>query len=127
MIITRIIFIVLSYVLAHYLSWYFGSIYFGVFPGLLGGGFFPDDAAKSFMGISLALVVLSTFSLTAVGGRSIYWWIGIALIPAILFEVLIDPLHIYFPIILGLIAWGLGHIANKTLKKLAPGVMAKIS
>ena len=67
------------------------------------------------------------FLLIGFGSNHKLWWIGIALIPAILFEVLIDPLHIYFPIVLGLIAWGLGYLANKALWKLVPGVMAKIS
>ena len=122
----RIALVILSYVLAYYLSWYFGSLYFSVFPSLLGGGFFPDDAAKSFMGISLALVALISLSITTVGGAHKYWWIGVALVPAILFEVVIDPLHLYFPIALGLIVWGLGKMANKTLRKVAPSFMSKI-
>ncbi|MBI5457029.1 hypothetical protein HY969_04810 [Candidatus Kaiserbacteria bacterium] len=115
--------ILLSYILAYYLSWHVGALYFSVFPGLLGGGFFPDDAARSFIGIPIALVVFVAFCITFLGGKHKYWWIGISLIPAILFEIVIDPLHIYFPIILGLIAWGLATIAHKTLKKYAPGLI----
>ncbi len=55
-----------------------------------------------------------------------YWRTGIALISAFLFEVLIDPLHIYVPIILGDVAWGLGVLANKALWKIAPGLMTKL-
>ena len=126
--VTRAGFVILSYVLAYYLSWYFGTLYISIFSDIIGGtGFFPGDVARSLVGMPAALIVLVVSCITTVGGKHKYWWIGVALIPAILFELLIDPLHIYFPIILGVIAWGLGTLANKALHKLAPGIMAKIS
>lgn len=90
------------------------------------GGFFGFD-----LGILVWIVFLyiffATILLTVLGGRYKYWWIGISLLPAILFEIAIDPLHIYFPIILGLIAWGLGTMAHKVLQKLYPSFISKIS
>ena len=125
--VTRLTLIVLSFVLAYYLSWLFGALYLSIFSDIIGGtGFFPADAARSLIGAAAALITLVIFSITTVGGRNMYWWIGIALIPAILFEALIDPLHIYFPIFLGLITWSLARIAHKALNKFAPGLMARL-
>ncbi len=87
----------------------------------------PIAATEWFAGLPLAMIFLIVFSLNFAGGRNKWWWIIIPLLPAILFEIFIDPLHIYIPIILGLIAWGLGTMANKTLRKLAPSYMAKIA
>jgi len=83
------------------------------------GGFFGFDLGI-LVWIAFLYIFFITMFLTVLGGRHQYWWIGIFLVPAILFELTIDPLHIFFPIILGLIAWGLGTMANKTLQKLAP-------
>jgi hypothetical protein len=42
------------------------------------------------------------------------------LLPAVLFEVAFDLLHIYFPIAIGLIGWALGRGINFVIKKTNP-------
>ena len=119
--------VVTSYVFAYYLASFFGIVYGMIFPESLGGGSFISTSATQWLaGLPLAATFFVVLFQGMIGQRNMYWWIGVALIPAILFELLIDPLHIYFPIVLGLIAWGLGIMANKILNKLAPGLMAKI-
>lgn len=116
-----------AYLLAFYLAGFFGAAYGIVFPKSLGGGSLISVAATEWIrGISLGLIFLVTFGLSLSNGRNIWWWIGIAAAPAIIFEILLDPLHIYVPIILGLIAWQLGAMTNKALWKLVPGFMGKI-
>ena len=118
--------VVVAYVVSYFVSPYFAQVYLVFSSSSLGGTFITPAAAEVIVGIPLGLTVLVVLLLTALGGKKQWWWIGIALIPAILFEVLIDLLHIYFPIILGLIACGLGMLAHKALQKLAPGFMTKI-
>jgi len=94
--------------------------------GICSGGFFGFDLSI-LRWMSVSYIFFIVFLLITFGRGRVHLWIGISLIPAILFEVLIDPLHIYFPIAIGLVAWGLGHLANKALRKLAPEFMARIS
>lgn len=122
----RILGILVSYVLSYLLSWYFGTLYFAVFPNLLGGGFFSDNAARSLVGLPLALIFLATLILTTIGRKHKYWWIGIALIPAILFEIAVDPIHIYFPIALGVVGWAAGLGVHKLLRLYTPGLLTRL-
>ena len=122
----RFIAIVLSFTLSYFIAFYFGILYGLLSSGSLGGSFVSTEAAEWIAGFPLALIFLVTFSIHMIGGRKIWWWTVIPLLPVIIFEVVFDPFHIYFPIILGLIAWGLGTLAHKTLKKLAPSFMGKM-
>lgn len=124
----RLVLTVVSYALAYYLASFFGIAYGAIFPEFLGGGsFIPTSAVQWLAGLPLAAVFFVVFFQLIVGKRNVWLWVIIASVPAFLFELVIDPWHIYFPIILGLIAWGLGTMAHKTLSKLAPSFMAKIS
>src|SRR3989339_453237 len=90
------------------LGWLVSSILFAVFFGRLyyylgfskGGGLFSS------------YIFFLTLLFTAFGGTKKYWWIGIALIPAVLFEVAFDLQHIYFPVAVGLVGWLLGKGVN---------------
>ena len=124
----RLLTIIAMYVLAYYVALYFGMAYGYLFPRSLGGGsLIPVAATEWIRGISLALIFLTVLSFNLLKGKGKWWWITIASSPAILLELWLDPLHIYVPIALALIGWGLGYLANKALWKLAPGVMAKIA
>ncbi len=94
--------------------------------GTCTGGFFGFD-----LGVLIWMMLIYAFGagllLTAFGGKRKYWWIGAALAPVFLFQVTIDLDHVYLLIIWSLIAWLLGTITNKTLTKLAPALMGKIS
>ncbi len=60
------------------------------------------------IGLPLAYIFSLTLLFTAFGGAKKYWWIGVALIPAVFFEVYFDLQHLYFPIAIGLVAWLVG-------------------
>ena len=125
---TRLTLIVLSYVAALVVAYYFGFVYAYLFPNALAGGFIGDpDTLIWIAGYPLAIVFLLTFGIHALGGHHIWWWNVVPLAPAILFELVLDPLHLYLPIITGVVAWGLGILANKMLWRFAPEVMAKLS
>lgn len=96
-------------VLAYFLSTYFGVLYENLIGSLRGS--FVD--LRSVFGLPLSYAFLLTLLFTAFGGSKKYWWIGILLIPAVIFEVYFDLSHIYFPIILGLGGWLLGFLARK--------------
>lgn len=124
---TRLLLVVTSYILSYFLAWYFGYIYMVFSSSSLGGTFITPSVGQWLVGAPLALIVLITFLLNVIGGKNKWWWIIISLIPAILFEVFLDPFHVYIPALTGLIAWGLGTMAHKVLQKLAPSFMSKIS
>ena len=123
----RIFLVVFAYALAYFLAWYLGSVYSYLFPRSLGGGSIISVTAMEWIvGYPLAVIFTLTFLLNTLGHIKKWWWVIISLLPVIALELIYDPPHIYFPIILGLIAWGLGTLAHKILQKLAPGFMAKI-
>ena len=126
-ILVRILLVVFSYMAMIFVAPYFGLMYEYFFPNAVGGTWIGAPSAWLWLiGYPLGLIFLLTFLMHFQGRRHVWWWNIIALAPAILFEVVLDPFHIYFPIILGVIAWRLGTLANKALWKRAPGVMAKI-
>lgn len=126
-IIVRFLLVVFSYAVAILTAAYFGQFYDYLTPESSGGSFIgTPDAWNWLIGYPLGLIFLLTFLMHAQGRKHVWWWNVIALVPAIAFEILFDPLHIYFPIVLGVVAWWLGTMANKALWKLAPGFMAKL-
>ena len=50
---------------------------------------------------------------TAFGDSKKYWWIGILLIPAVIFELYFDSERIYIPIVAGLLGWLIGFAIYK--------------
>src|SRR3989344_2306959 len=102
--------VVASYILSYLAAPYFAYVYAIFSSSTLGGTYITPAAAETIVGVPLGLIVLLVFLLTAIGGKNRWWWIGVAIAPAVLFELLLDPLHIYIPIILGVIAWGLGYL-----------------
>lgn len=70
------------------------------------------------VGFPLSYVFFLTLIFTAFGGDKKYWWIGILLIPAAIFEIYFDLEHIYFPITIGLVGWFLGFLTGQTLRYL---------
>lgn len=123
----KLLLVVLAYILAIFVGVYFGVFYNYLFPSASGGSFIGDpDTLNWLIGYPLAVLFLLTFLMYAQGRKHVWWWVGVAAAPAILFEILLDPLHVYIPMILGLIASWLGTLANKALLKLAPKFMAKL-
>ena len=77
----------------------------------------PSYAYDFFDGFSLVYTFFLALLFTAFGGSKKYWWIGVLLIPAVIFEIYFDFSHIYFPVILGLAGWLLGWVVSKLLSR----------
>lgn len=75
----------------------------------------PSYTYNFFDGFPLVYIFFLILLFTAFGGNKKYWWIGILLIPAVIFEVYFDLAHIYFPIALGILGWLLGWAVSKLL------------
>src|SRR3989338_4470755 len=102
-----VLLLVASILCGYFLSMRFGILYDHLFPGSLGSGL-STDAAYSIFGTPLAYIFFLTLLFTTFGDKKKYWWIGILLIPALWFEISFDLQHLYFPILLGLLGWGIG-------------------
>ena len=112
--IKNIFLLVLSLAGGYLLGRLFSTIYLNFFPG--SGGSFIDGRALIALPLNYIFSIFVLF--TAFGDSKKYWWIGILLLPAILFELYFDLIHIYFPIVVGLAGWGLGLGVEKVVAKL---------
>lgn len=112
---------ILTLILTYFFAIYFGNVYVHFFPQATGGSIgdigISASAGMELIGLPLVYAFFLTLLFTAFGGVKKYWWIGIFLIPAILFEVAFDFSHVYFPILLGLGGWTLGWGISKILPK----------
>ena len=110
----NVLIVVISVLLSFVLADATGNLYLKVFPKESAGSFV---GSVSLIGLPLAYIFSLILLFTAFGGTKKYWYIGIGLVPAVLFEVAFDWQHIYFPIALGLIAWVLGRGLGGLIKK----------
>ena len=60
------------------------------------------------IGAVLSYIFFLFLLFTAFGGPGKYLWSGLLSVPALAFSLYFDPLHIYFPIALGIIGWMIG-------------------
>ena len=109
-ILKNILLLAAVFIVTFILSSTVGKFYFYLFPAEKSGGILSlsDDAVYVLRGLSLSYIFFLAIFFIIFGDTKKYWWIGFALIPAVLFEVAFDLRHIYFPIIIGLIGWALG-------------------
>lgn len=111
---------VATIVVATVLSYSFGKIYhlsLNIKQGF--SSFIVSESVNYYViGFFLAYLLFLTLLFTAFGDSKKYWWIGVLLIPAALFEIYFDLEHIYIPIIIGLIGWVIGFGISKLTKKL---------
>ena len=120
--------IVLAYAIGYFTAPFFGLLYSALSPELVGGGSNLSNSFTQWLaGLPLAIIFFLSLFQATLSRENNSMWIGISAVPVLLIEFVIDPLHIYFPIILGVIAWILGTIAHKILTQLAPSFMSKIS
>lgn len=120
--------IVSSYLVAVYTAVYWGEIYGYLFPAASSGGLIGDpDTLNWIRGYSLAVIPLLTTLIHLIGGKHVWRWNIIALLPVLLFEIMFDPLHIYFPLLIGASAWGVGTAVNKLMQQYVPTLLTKIS
>ncbi|MDP2676645.1 MAG: hypothetical protein Q8O83_03095 [bacterium] len=116
--INKFILFILVLILSSIFAGWFGRLYLHIFnidPGF--STFFVPDVIGDFIdGISSSFIFFLLLLFTAFGGEKKYRWIGILLVPVLIFELLFDLVHIYFPIAVGVIAWGLGMLLFKFLQ-----------
>ena len=87
-----------------------------IYDGLFGVDSFFSFNPIPLIGLPLIYIFSVALLFTAFGGAKKYWWIGILLIPAAIFEIYFYFKHIYFPILLGIGGWTLGYVALKSSK-----------
>ena len=90
----------------------FGEFYSRIFDA--SGGFVDVTAL---IGLPLSYIFFLTLLLTAFGGNKKYWWLGILLIPATAFELYFDFDHLYFPVLIGAVGWGIGFGVGRLAQK----------
>jgi len=99
-------------ILTYFLSYNFGVLYNKF---IYSGSTFVD--LTGVVGIPLSYIFFLILLFIAFGGRKKYWWIGVLLIPAIVFEVYFDFSHLYFPIVVGFAGWFLGFSLRKIINR----------
>jgi|SRR3989344_5779107 len=77
----------------------------------------PEYWYYFFDGIIFSYTFFLFLLFTAFGGKGKYWWMGIAILPALAFELYFDLPHIYFPIALGIVGWVIGFGVQKITGK----------
>ena len=109
----------LSLLLTFLTAYFFGLIFHKVYPIPPGFDSFiaPSSLSRFFDGFVSAYAFFIFILFIIFGDTKKYWWIGFALIPAVLFEVAFDLRHIYFPIAIGLVAYALGRGIELAIKK----------
>ncbi len=95
----------------------FGRVYQLFIPQNTGLFIVSQEFIDLFIGLPLSYIFSLTLLLTAFGGSKKYWWLGVLLIPAAAFEIYFDFEHIYFPILIGLVAWLAGAGISVILQK----------
>jgi hypothetical protein len=126
-ILKNILCVIVAAPLAFALSSFLGSLYCNSVGGCSAG-----IAAVNFapiVGLMLGYFFLVPFLMSSLNTSGKYWWIVIFTMPILGWALYIDTRVMQiFPLVLSMIAGILlGTIAHKTLQKLAPGFMAKIS
>lgn len=97
--------------ISYFLSKYTGDLYSKLFKQ---SGTWID--LRGLVGLPLVYIFFLILLFTAFGGAKKYWWIGVLLIPALAFELYFDLAHIYFPVALALLGWGIGFGVSKLMK-----------
>ncbi len=114
--IKNILLLVVAIALSYFTADYFGGWYDKFSPqydNTLGVG---KDMLKSLVGSPFAYIFFTTLLLQSFGFGNRNKWTLWLLAPALLFFASGDLKHIYLPIILGLIAFGLAFVARKIFK-----------
>lgn len=108
--------IVLGTVFSYITFEFFGNLYISITrptDSFLGAG------VTIIMGIPVAYLLFTFFLTPLIFPTSNKWLFVILSIPAIAFEIMFDPLHIYFPFIFGFIGLGLGLIVRNLYARYA--------
>lgn len=118
-IIRNIVLLISVFVLSIVVGRWFGQMYYSslnITQGL--SGFIVSESVNYYItGFILAFFLFIFLLFASFGDAKKYWWIGVLLIPAVIFELYFDLEHIYVPIIIGLIGWVIGFAVSKIISK----------
>lgn len=119
--------VILAGVVAYYLSVFTGSLYCNRVGNCSAGIASVDFTAV--MGLLLGYFLFVPIFLALFGAKGKNWWIAVLTLPIFTWTIYMDiRLMQLMPLVLSAVAgFLLGTIAHKTLQKLAPAFMAKIS
>jgi len=117
-IVKNILLLIVVFVLSYFTAPYFGAVYDNFIPGSLDAGAWIGtlEAWQSIIGFPFAYIFFTTLLFQSLGFGNRNKWTLWLLVPVLLFFASGDIQHIYLPIILGLIAFGLAWIIRKILK-----------
>jgi len=110
--------ILISIIVSFFGATWLGAVYNDIFQVGFGGGWIGDASAwELIIGFPLALIFFSVLLFELFGDSNRKKWMMWVLALPVLFELVVDLSHIYFPIALGLVAYGLGWAGRKLLQK----------
>lgn len=109
-VVKNILLLAVALVLASASANYFDVIYNDIFyipPGFSSFSV-PSSVSNFINGFPLAYIFFIALIFTIFGDKNKYIWFAVLILPVALFEIYFERLHIYFPILIGLVGWGLG-------------------
>lgn len=110
--------IVVSVVLSAIFSSFVGDFYNNLTQSGLGGGLYGDESFwELVLGFPLALIFFFAVLFSAIGKDKWKKWLYWSLVLPFLFELIFDLSHIYIPITLALIGYGIGLGVRKLLRR----------
>lgn len=114
----NLILLVVVLVLSYFTAPWFGSIYNLLAPGELDGAWIGSQSSWEFIiGLPFAYIFFTTLLIQAFGSGNKKKWIGWLLAPALLFFLSGDTAHIYLPIVLAIVAFGLAKLITLAIPK----------
>jgi hypothetical protein len=118
-IIHNIVLAIIALVCGVFFSAQVGNIYEWLPSTNLSGALIGDSTFWGpIVGLPLAIIFFLSLLYTAFGHGKWKKWLYWSLVVPVLFELIFDLSHIYFPILLGLLGYGLGYGVRLVLKKL---------
>jgi hypothetical protein len=111
-------FLVIFALLASFISAdYFGNLYSKLAPNTLNGAWIGGSSWEFVIGFPFAYILFVTLFIGIYGSGNKNKWIIWLLVPALLFFASGDIKHIYLPILLALLSFGLATLLQKLFKK----------
>ncbi|MEK7461517.1 MAG: hypothetical protein AAB586_00370 [Patescibacteria group bacterium] len=116
--IKNVLLLIVILLLSYLLGIYFGSVYDNLTPGMLGDTAWigVTSAWQSLIGIPFAYIFFTIIIFKLFGSGNTNKWIEWLLVPPFLFFAAGDLKHIYLPVVLALIAYGIAVLFQKIFK-----------
>ena len=119
-ILKNILLIVVSLVVAYFLSPLFLKLYSYISPISAPDGFFApyEGMAQYLMGAIFGVILIFVLLFTAFGDKHKYYWFGVILLPVLWFVIKFDLTHWYFYLTLAVagwvVGWGIGKLFSRS-------------